>query len=116
MENGNAPATKQDIVDAVGTSEKRLRTEVRETIHASEDRLRTEMRETIHASEERLIEKMRDMQTELLNVFYGLIESNRQRLVETESETVHLKNRLSTIEDRLLVLERKVLTPKPPEA
>ena len=50
MSNGNSPATKQDVIDAV---------------NASEDRL-TRM---IQASGERLVEKMRDIQTEMLRAF-----------------------------------------------
>ena len=50
MENGNQPATKQDIAE-----------------------VRTEMK----AMEDRLIQAFRDSQTELLKAFYSFTESNR---------------------------------------
>lgn len=108
MENGTAPATKQDVIDAVNASEARLIG----MIQATEDRL-TDM---IKASEDRVIEKMRDIQTEMLKAFYSLIESNQKRFAQIETEAAALSSRLATVEERLLDLERKVNIPKPPSA
>ena len=100
MENGNTPATKQDVIEAV---------------NASEERLTGVMRGMISASEDRVIETLRDIQTEMLKAFYSIIESNQKRFAETENETAAIKSRLATVEDRLLDLERKVNIPKPPQ-
>ena len=54
MENGHEPASKQDVIDA------------------------------IKSSEDRVVETMRDIQTEILKAFYSFAESNRQRLVQLE--------------------------------
>jgi hypothetical protein len=48
MENGNQPATKQDLAE-----------------------VRTEMENRMQAMEDRLIEAFRDSQTELLKSFYS---------------------------------------------
>jgi hypothetical protein len=145
MENGNSPATKQDVIDAVNASEARLTKLMHDSIQKSEDRLTGMLKSTedrltgmlkstedrltgmlkstedrlidmIKASEDRVVEKMRDMQTEMLKAFYSLIESNQKRFAEIENESAAIKSRLVTIEDRLLVLERKVNIPNPPSA
>ena len=86
MENGNQPATKQDIGE-----------------------VRTEMK----AMEDRLIEAFRDSQTELLKAFYSFTESNRQRVSQLEGNQASLITRVGTLEDRMTNLERKLITPPP---
>jgi hypothetical protein len=86
MENGNQPATKQDLAE-----------------------VRTEMK----AMEDRLIEAFRDSQTELLKAFYSFTESNRQRVSQLEGNQASLITRVGTLEDRLTNLERKLITPPP---
>ena len=98
MDNGNQPATKQDIAD--------VRTELKQDIAY----VGTEMR----AMEDRLIEAFRDSQTELLKAFYNFAESNRQRLAQLEGNLGALITRIGTLEDRMLQLERKVNFPNHP--
>ena len=86
MENGNLPATKQDLAE-----------------------VRTEMK----AMEDRLIEAFRDSQTELLKAFYSFTESNRQRVSQLEGNQASLINRVGTLEDRMTDLERKFITQPP---
>ena len=81
MPNGNDPATKQDVVDA------------------------------IKASEDRLIETMRDIQTELLKAFYSFTTSNQQRLTQLEGNEAAVIARLGTLEARVTDLERKINFP-----
>jgi hypothetical protein len=84
MENGNQPATKQDLAE-----------------------VRTEMK----AMEDRLIEVFRDSQTELLNAFYSFTESNRQRVSQVEANQASLITRVGTLEDRITDLERRIISP-----
>ena len=84
MENGNQPATKQDLAE-----------------------VRTEMK----AMEDRLIEVFRDSQTELLNAFYSFTESNRQRVSQVEGNQASLITRVGTLEDRITDLERRIISP-----
>ena len=86
MENGNQPATKQDIAE-----------------------VRTEMK----AMEDRLIGAFRDSQSELLKAFYSFTESNRQRVSQVEANQASLITRVGTLEDRMTDLERRLITPPP---
>jgi hypothetical protein len=86
MENGNQPATKQDLAE-----------------------IRIEMK----AMEDRLIEAFRDSQTELLKAFYSFTESNRQRVSQLEGNQAALITRVGTLEDRLTDLERRIISQPP---
>ena len=88
MENGNQPATKQDLAEA-----------------------RTEMENRMQAMEDRLIEAFRDSQTELLKAFYSFTESNRQRVSQVEANQASLITRVGTLEDRITDLERRIISP-----
>jgi hypothetical protein len=98
MDNGNEPATRQDIA------------EVRTEMKAMEDRLDNRMK----AMEERLIEALRDSRTELLKAFYSFTESNRQRLSQLEANQGALITRIGTLEGRMTELERRVIFPDRP--
>jgi predicted metal-dependent phosphoesterase TrpH len=95
MENGNQPATKQDL------------TEVRTEVKAMDVRLNDRMQ----AMEDRLIEAFRDSQTELLKAFYSFTESNRQRVSQVEANQASLITRVGTLEDRITDLERRIISP-----
>lgn len=93
MENGNQPATKQDIA------------EVRTELKAMDDRMK--------AMEDRLIKALRDSRTELLKAFYSFAESNRERVSQVEGNQASLIMRIGTLKDRMTNLERRVITPSP---
>jgi hypothetical protein len=84
MENGNQPATRQDIAE-----------------------VRTEMK----AMEDRLIEAFRGSQTELLKAFYSFTESNRQRVSQLEGNQSSLITRVGALEDRMTDLQLRTITP-----
>lgn len=94
MENGNQPATKQDIA------------EVRTELKAMDDRMK--------AMEDRLIEAFRDSQTELLKAYYNFTESNRQRVSQVEGNQASLITRIGNLEDRMTDLQLRIITPPPP--
>jgi hypothetical protein len=87
----SAPATKGDVTDV-------------------EDRLRADMK----VREDRLIEVLRDNETKLSKAFCSFAQSNQTRMAEIETETSAIKGRLATVEQRLLLLERKVNFPEHP--
>jgi uncharacterized coiled-coil protein SlyX len=91
MDNGNEPATKQDIA------------QIRIEMKAMDGRMK--------AMEDRLIEALRDSQTELLKAFYSFTESNRQRVSQLEGNQGALITRIGTLEDRMTELERRVIFP-----
>jgi hypothetical protein len=88
MENGNQPATKQDIAD-----------------------VRTEMKAEMKAMEDRLIKAFRGSQTELLKAFYSFTESNRQRVSQLEGNQSSLITRVGALEDRMTDLQLRTITP-----
>lgn len=78
MTNGHAPVTKQDVDEAISG-------------------LRNELLAAMRASE-----------TKLLQALYGYAESNRLRLSQQEAEMASLMTRLGVLEDRLLLLEKRL--------
>jgi predicted nucleic acid-binding Zn-ribbon protein len=84
MDDSNAPATKGDI-----------------------QQLRTEMNHQYND----LVERISDSETKLLQAFYTYAESNQKRVASIEMESAGLKSRLSTIEDRLTGVEKRLNMP-----
>jgi hypothetical protein len=93
----NAPATKGDIADLKARLDQRYEMLRAEVQHGYND-----LRETL-----------RDSQTELLKAFYSFGQSNSKRFAELEGNEAAIRSRLGTIEDRLMELERRVITPPP---
>jgi hypothetical protein len=91
MENGNAPATKQDIIE--------LKEEM--AIARSEN----------HHMYDDLRVTMRDIQTEILKAFYSFGQSNNKRIAEVEGNESALRSRVATIEDRLMEVEKRLNIP-----
>ena len=88
MNNGSAPATKQDLTD--------LKTE----LLAADARLKEE-----------LLEAMHDIETHLLKAFYGYTESTQRHLKELDRAHISVHERLGTLEDRIQELERRINFP-----
>ena len=61
--------------------------------------------------EARLNERMRDMQTKLLKAFFGFAESAQARFRAEDDTEAGLKQRIATLEERLLEMERRVRFP-----
>jgi hypothetical protein len=62
-------------------------------------------------SEERVMERLRDIETKLLNAFYGYAKSNDKRVLETEGNEAVLRSRLATLETRLTDVEHRLNMP-----
>ena len=77
MDNGSAPATKQDLVN--------LKVELLAAIQESNDRLKTELKTEL---KDELLEAMHDMETRLLKGFYGYTESNQKHLNQLDREDI----------------------------
>ena len=78
MDNGNEPATKQDVKNA------------------------------IDAAKDELLEAMRGIETKLLQAFYGYAKSNDSRVLEVEANEAILRTRLATLESRVMEVERRL--------
>ena len=62
-------------------------------------------------SENRVKERLRDIETKLLNAFYGYAKSNDKRVLETEGNEAVLRSRLATLETRLTDVEHRLNMP-----
>ena len=69
--------------------------------------LRSEMR----GMEEPLTETFRGGQTELLKGFYGFMQTIQQRFEAQDQMESNLKKRMTTIESRILEIEKKLNIP-----
>jgi hypothetical protein len=81
MENGNQPATKQDVQTAV------------------------------QEAKDELLEAMRGIETKLLQAFYGYAKSNDGRVLEVEANEAVLRTRVATLESRVMEVERRLNIP-----
>jgi len=102
MENGDAPATKQDIAllkQDVARLEQRLEQGI--------DQLRAEVN---HGYND-LVERIADGETRLLKAFYSFGESSSKRMTEVEDNEAAIRSRLATLEDRLLDVEKRLNMP-----
>jgi hypothetical protein len=62
-------------------------------------------------SEERVIERLRDIETKLLNAFYGYAKTNDGRVLEVEGNEAVLRTRMATLESRVMEVERRLNIP-----
>ena len=116
MTDDSAPATRADVAE-VRTEVGGLRTEVG-GLRAEVGEVRTELyrvtdqlRDRIENLETRLEEAIHDSQTELLKAFYGFTESVRHRFDGLEDSDVNLKKRMTTLESRILEIEKRLNMP-----
>ena len=58
-----------------------------------------------------LVEAFRDGQTEILTAFYGFTETIQNRFKEEDQTEASLKRRLTTLESRLLEIEKRLNLP-----
>jgi hypothetical protein len=111
-----APATKGDLLDLKDELQD-LKNEVRDLkgdlldlkgeVKQDIAMIRSEMQHT----HDTLIERMADNQTELLKAFYGFATTTDIKFRETEQADVMLRQRLSTLESRLLEVEKRLNMP-----
>ena len=58
-----------------------------------------------------IMEALRDVETKLLNAFYGYAKSNDKRVLETEGNEGLLRSRVATPETRLTDVEHRLNMP-----
>jgi hypothetical protein len=63
------------------------------------------------ALKDELVEAFRDGQTEILTAFYGFTETIQNRFKEQDQTEASLKRRLTTLESRLLEIEKRLNLP-----
>lgn len=105
MENGNQPATKQDLRDL----ESRLTSASKEM----EGRLTTELEERMTNA---FTEAIRDMETKLVGAFYGWAEASQKHFVDLERSDISIRDRIDLCERRIAELERFIKFPGSPQS
>lgn len=127
------PVTRKELVEALGTTETRIRTgfqeslaatesKFQEALAATETRIRTEIRQALGEAEARLgdalREAVRDSQREMSKAFLSLERASLHvRALEEKFSNLDagLSARVESVEKRLFEIEKKLLM-KPPAA
>ncbi len=68
-------------------------------------------RQDLAKLKEELAEVIHDSETRILQAFFAIAESNQKRLAEIETENAFVKSRLSTLEQRVLEVEKRLHLP-----
>lgn len=110
MENGNAPATKHDL-EQVRSEIKLVRAEVKQDIGQLRSQDIAQLRAEMSHQYNDLVERITDSETKLLKAFCSFARTSNQRMVELEGNDAGLRQRISTIEDRLLEVEKRLNMP-----
>jgi hypothetical protein len=93
------PATKEDLAS--------LKVEIGNDLVA----LKMEIGNDIAALKEELVEAFRDGQTELLKAFYGFMQTVQNRFQEDDQTEASMKRRITTLESRILEIEKRLSMP-----
>jgi hypothetical protein len=115
--NGDSPATKHDLEQLrseVKQDLEQLRSEVKQDLvqHRSEVKQEFEqVRSEANHIHDDLVERIRDSETRLLQAFYSFADANNKRLVQGEAATALVISRITTLEDRVLGLEKRLNIP-----
>jgi hypothetical protein len=68
-------------------------------------------KEDLVALKDELVEVFLDGQTEILTAFYGFTETIQNRFKEEDQTEASLKRRLTTLESRILEIEKRLNLP-----
>jgi hypothetical protein len=117
MNDSNAAATKGDIQELRAELKGDMQ-ELRAATKGDIQELRAELKDDIQQLRSEMnhqyndvVERIADNETKLLQAFYTYAESNQKRVAAVEVESAGLKNRLSTIEERLTDVEKRLNMP-----
>ena len=105
--NGSEPATKADLLALESRMDGKL--------VALEARMESRFDGKLDTLEQRLLDRMgqmiHDSETRLLQAFYSFAETNNKRLVQFEATDVLLLTRVTTLESRVLQVEKRLNIP-----
>jgi len=109
MENGQQPATKQDLIDL----EQRLegRSATKQDLSDLEQRLAFTLSDLEQRLAERFAEAVHNSETRLLKAFYGFTEATQKHFIDLDRSDSSLRERLGVLEVRLTEVERRLNTP-----
>ncbi|HEX5235931.1 MAG TPA: hypothetical protein VFW25_11440 [Silvibacterium sp.] len=91
IDDGNHPATKGDLSVLKGDL--------------------SALKGDLSALRDELVEAIHDGQTELLKAFYGFTQTVQARFKEQDETEAAIKRRMSTLESRILEIEKRLNLP-----
>jgi hypothetical protein len=103
MDLQSQPATKADV--------ETLRADFKVEMGAFEERIEGRVDTLEQRVTDRFTEALRETETKLLQAFYGYAETNNKRSVQGEAATAMAVSRLTTLESRVLELEKRLNMP-----
>ena len=107
MDNDNQPVTKAGLRAEL--------TELRAEINARFEDQDQKFQGRLDVSEQRtrdwMNERLHDMETRILQAIYSHAETNNQRLAQNEATTTVLTSRVTTLESRVLGIEKRLNIP-----
>jgi hypothetical protein len=101
--NGDSPMTRHDLEQLhpdVKPDRGLQRGELKEAFE--------QMRSELTLMHDDLVERLSHRETRLLQAFYSYAETNNRRLVQGEAVTALVISRITTLEDRVLALEKRL--------
>jgi hypothetical protein len=114
MDLQNQPATKAHL-QAFGVDLRvelhDLRVELKADMGALEQRIEGRMDTLEQRVTDRFTESIHDSETRLLQAFYSFAETNNKRFVQGEAAVAVTVSRLTTLESRVLALEKRLNIP-----
>ncbi len=90
--DGNEPATKQDIPD------------LKQGLRTSIEQLRSDMKHNYRD----LLKRLDELATRMITAFNSVAESHGERLTDLDSSDAALLNRLSSVESRVMAIEKRL--------
>ena len=110
MDKGN-PVTRQELEAALEAFEQRIERRMDEKLAAQDQRFEGRMDTLEQRMKEHVAECIHQLETRLLQAFYGFAESNNRRSEQMETSATALSNRVSTLESRMLGVEKRLNMP-----
>jgi hypothetical protein len=95
MDNGQKPATKQDVADL----EKRIKQDVAD-LETRLDKRFAEIKEFVQ-----------DTETKLLTAFYSFAEADQKHFIQVDRAAAAVGERLNTCERRIMEIEKRLNFP-----
>lgn len=112
--NGNEPATKSDIL-ALKSDLLALESRMESRMDAKLSALESRFDGKLDTLEQRMLDRMggliHDSETRLLQAFYSFAETNQKRLGQFEATEILLLSRVTTLETRVMEVEKRLNIP-----
>lgn len=106
----NSPATKGDLA-GLRTELKGDISDLRTELKGDISDLKMELKSDLAKQKDELIEAIRDSQTEVLKAFYGFSQTIQDRFKENDDSEAAIKRRMTTLESRILEVEKRLNMP-----